>query len=44
VQLEKDTAAQLKAAADPQPAAPSAQGAQPPQPQPQPQPPQSPHR
>ena len=47
VQLEKDTAAQLKAAADPQPAAPSAQGAQPaqpPPPQPQPQPPQSPHR
>ena len=46
VQLEKDTAAQLKAAADAQPAAPSAQGAQPPQPpQPQPQPPpQSPHR
>ena len=47
VQLEKDTAAQLKAAADSQPAAPSAQGAQPPQPpppQPQPQPPQSPHR
>src|SRR5256885_11583611 len=34
VQLEKDTAAQLKAAADPQPAAPSAQGAQPPQPTP----------
>ena len=45
VQLEKDTAAQLKAAADPQPGAPSAQGAQPPQPQPQPPaPPQSPHR
>jgi len=48
VQLEKDTAARLKAAADPQPAAPSPQGAQPPQPtppQPQPQPPpQSPHR
>jgi len=45
VQLEKDTAAQLKAAADSQPAAPSAQGAQPPQPQPQPPaPPQSPHR
>ena len=48
VQLEKDTAAQLKAAADAQPAAPSAQGAQPPQlppPQPQPQPPPpSPHR
>ena len=47
VQLEKDTAAQLKAAADSQPAAPSAQGAQPaqpPPPQPQPQPPQSPHR
>jgi len=43
VQLEKDTAARLKAAADPQPAAPSPQGAQPPQPQPQP-PPQSPHR
>src|SRR5882762_7757157 len=31
-QLEKDTAAQLKAAADPQPAAPSAQGAQAPPP------------
>jgi uncharacterized protein len=48
VQLEKDTAAQLKAAADPQPAVPSSQGAQPPQPTPpQPQtqpPPQSPHR
>ena len=43
VQLEKDTAAQLKAAADPQPAAPSAQGAQaPPQTPPpaSPQPPQ----
>lgn len=32
VQLEKDTAAQMKAAADPQPAAPSPQGAQPPPP------------
>jgi len=31
-QLEKDTATQLKAAADPQPAAPSAQGAQAPPP------------
>ncbi len=47
VQLEKDTAAQLKAAADPQPAAQSPQGGQPPQappPQPQPQPPERPHR
>ena len=46
-QLQQDTVAQLKAAADPQPAAQSPQGGQPPQappPQPQPQPPERPHR
>jgi len=42
VQLEKDTAAQLKAAADPQPAAPSAQGAQAPPQTPPPASPQQP--
>ena len=42
VQLEKDTAAQLKAAADPQPAAPSAQGAQAPPQAPPPASPQQP--
>ena len=42
VQLEKDTAAQLKAAADPQPAAPSAQGAQAPPLTPPPASPQQP--
>ena len=43
-QLEKDTAAQLKAAAEPQPAAPSAQGAQPPPQTPPPASPQQPQR
>ena len=43
-QLEKDTAAQLKAAADPQSAAPSAQGAQAPPQTPPPASPQQPQR
>ncbi len=43
-QLEKDTAAQLKAAADPQSAAPSAQGAQAPPQIPPPASPQQPQR